>query len=188
MAAEFLESFHGYLETDAFSGYKALEKEQAQITAAFCWAHARRDFSDALKAVGAKNGVPIPQEGSVAAQALYANLGGMYRVNGKLELAKENMEQAIRIMDEYGLAYYHDSVVLITNYAVLLTDMGQPDVGLSALKKLCRVIREYNSDTGLDYASVQVAMENINLIMGKIQQATSHFQKAMEIYEMAFEV
>lgn len=29
----------------------------------------------------------------------YANLGGMYRVNGKLELAKENMEQAISIMD-----------------------------------------------------------------------------------------
>ena len=38
---------------------------------------------------------------------LYANLGGMYKMNGKLELAKENMEQAIRIIDEYGLAYYH---------------------------------------------------------------------------------
>ena len=48
----------------------------------------------------------------------YANLGGMYRVNGKLELAKENMEQAIRIMDEYGLLCYHDSVVQITNYAL----------------------------------------------------------------------
>ena len=118
---------------------------------------------------------------------LYANLGGMYRVNGKLELAKENMEQAIRIMNEYGLAYYHDSVVQITNYAVLLTDMGQPDVGLSALRKLCRVIREYNSDTGLDYAGVQEAMGGICLTMGEIQQATSHFQKAMEIYETVFE-
>ena len=48
VAAEFLEDFHGYLETDAFSGYKALEKEQTQITAAFCWAHARR--STILKA------------------------------------------------------------------------------------------------------------------------------------------
>ncbi len=118
---------------------------------------------------------------------LYANLGGMYRVNGKLELAKENMEQAIRVMDEYGLAYYHDSVVQITNYAVLLTDMGQPDIGLSALRKLCRVIREYNSDTGLDYANVQEAMGNICLTIGEIQQATSHFQKAMEIYETVFE-
>ena len=73
---------------------------------------------------------------------LYAGIFGMYKMNGKLELAKENMEQAIRIIDEYGLAYYHDSIVQITNYAVLLTDMGQPDVGLSALRKLCRVVRE----------------------------------------------
>lgn len=118
---------------------------------------------------------------------LYSNLGGMYKMSGKLELAKQNMEQAIKIIDEYDLAYYHDSIVQITNYAVLLTDMGQPDIGLSALRKLCRVIREYNSDTGLDYANVQEAMGNICLTIGEIQQATSHFQKAMEIYEIVFE-
>lgn len=84
VAAEFLENFHGYLETDAFSGYKALEKEQTQITAAFCWAHARRDFSDALKAVGAKSGVAIPQEGSVAAQAL-AKIAEIYHLEGLLK-------------------------------------------------------------------------------------------------------
>ena len=65
--------------------------------------------------------------------------------------------------------------------------MGQPDVGLSALRKLCRVIQEYNSDMGLDYASVQEAMGGICLTMGEIQQATSYFQKAMEIYETVFE-
>ena len=129
----------------------------------------------------------VTADNALLVSNLYANLGGMYRVNGKLESAKENMEQAIRIMDEYGLAYYHDSIVQITNYAVLLTDMGQPDIGLSALRKLCRVIREYNSDTGLDYASVQEAMGGICLTMGEIQQATSHFQKAMEIYETVFE-
>ena len=46
---------------------------------------------------------------------------------------------------------------------------------------------KYNSDTGLDYASVQEAMGGICLTMGEIQQATSHFQKAMEIYENVFE-
>ena len=129
----------------------------------------------------------VTPDNALMVSNLYANLGGMYGVNGKLELAKENMEHAVKIMDEYGLAYYHDSIVQITNYAVLLTDMGQPDVGLSALRKLCRVIREYNSDTGLDYASVQEAMGGICLTMGEIQQATSHFQKVMEIYENVFE-
>lgn len=129
----------------------------------------------------------VTADNALLVSNLYANLGGMYRVNGKLELAKESMEQAIRIIDEYGLAYYYDSVVQITNYAVLLTDMGHPNVGLSALRKLCRVIREYNSDTGLDYANVQEAMGGICLTMGEIQQATAHFQKAMKIYETVFE-
>ena len=34
---------------------------------------------------------------------------------------------------------------------------------LSALKKLCRVIQEYNSDKTMDYASVQEAMDGICL-------------------------
>ena len=75
----------------------------------------------------------ITPDNALLAANLYSNLGGMYKMNGKLELAKASMEQAIGIMDEYGLAYYHDSIVQITNYAVLLTDMGQPNAGLSAL-------------------------------------------------------
>lgn len=129
----------------------------------------------------------VTADNALLAANLYSNLGSLYRMNGKLELAKQNMEQAVQIMDEYGLAYYHDSIVQITNYAVLLTDMGQPDIGLSALRKLCCVIREYNSDTSLDYANVQEAMGGICLTIGDIQQATTHFQKAMSILEMIFE-
>lgn len=58
---------------------------------------------------------------------------------------------------------------------------------LSALKKLCRVIQEYNSDKTMDYASVQEAMGGICLTIGDIQQATTHFKKAMAIYEVLFE-
>lgn len=84
VAAEFLKGFEGYLETDAFSGYKALEKEQAQITAAFCWAHARRDFADALKAAGVNNQTSVPQEESVAAQAL-VKIAEIYHLEGALK-------------------------------------------------------------------------------------------------------
>ena len=48
---------------------------------------------------------------------------------------------------------------------------------LSALKKLCRVIQEYNSDKTMDYASVQEAMDGICLTIGDIQQATTHSRK-----------
>lgn len=129
----------------------------------------------------------ITLDNALLVSNLYSNLGGMYKMSGKLDLAKQNMEQAIQIMEQYGIAHYHDSITQITNYAVLLTDMGQPDIGLSALRKLCRVIREYNSDTGLDYASVQEAMGNICLTTGDVQQATTHFKKAMAIYETIFE-
>ena len=129
----------------------------------------------------------IHQDNALLVSNLYSNLGGMYKMAGKLEVAKENMEQAIHILEQYGLAAYHDSIVQITNYAVLLTDMGQPVLGLSALKKLSRVIREFNSDKSMDYAQVQEAMGNICLTIADIDQATTHFKKAMAIYEVMFE-
>jgi len=70
---------------------------------------------------------------------------------------------------------------------VLLTEMGEPQLGLSALQKLSRVIREYNSDKSADYGAVQEAMGNIRLVTGDIQQATIHYKKALAIYESVFE-
>ena len=129
----------------------------------------------------------ITSDNALLAANLHANLGGMYRQSGKYELAKQYMEQGIHLLEQFGLVPYHDSLPQITNYAVLLTEMGQPDMGLSALRKLSRVIREYNSDQTIDYASVQEAMGNICLTIGEVQQATIHFQKAMAVYEMVFE-
>ena len=65
--------------------------------------------------------------------------------------------------------------------------MGQPQLGLSALQKLVRVVREYNSDKTADYGAVQDAMGKICLAMGDVQQATTHFKKALAIYETVFE-
>lgn len=47
----FLRGFSGTLVSDAFSGYKSLDKNDENIHSAFCWAHARRDYADALKAL-----------------------------------------------------------------------------------------------------------------------------------------
>lgn len=129
----------------------------------------------------------ITSDNALLAANLHANLGGMYRQSGKHELAKQHMEQGIQLLEQFGLVPYHDSIPQITNYAVLLTEMGQPDIGLSALRKLSRVIREYNSEQTIDFANVQEAMGNICLTIGEVQQATTHFQKAMTVYEMVFE-
>ena len=48
---KFLEGFSGTLVSDAFSGYKSLDKNDENIRSAFCLAHARRDYADALKAL-----------------------------------------------------------------------------------------------------------------------------------------
>ena len=51
---KFLNGFSGTLVSDAFSGYKSLDKNDENIHSAFCWAHARRDYADALKALNVK--------------------------------------------------------------------------------------------------------------------------------------
>ena len=45
----FLKVISGILVSDAFSGYKALDKEKTEIPSAFSGAPARRDYADALK-------------------------------------------------------------------------------------------------------------------------------------------
>ena len=54
-----LEGFSGYLHTDAYAGYNAVVEHQ-QLTRVLCMAHARRYFTDALKANGVNpNKLPI---------------------------------------------------------------------------------------------------------------------------------
>ena len=129
----------------------------------------------------------ITEENALLAANLHANLGGLYRQIGNLELAKQNMEQGIRIMEQYALVPYHDSIPQIANYALLLTELGQSAVGLSALQKLSGVIREYNSDRSMDFAMVQETSGYICLAVGDIKQATAFLKSALEIYEDLFD-
>ena len=114
---------------------------------------------------------------------LHSNLGGLYRINGQLDLAKKHMEMSISLLEQYQLLYTNDSIPQINNYAVLLTEMQEPALALSSLQKLAQIIKEYNSNHCLDYAQVQEAIGNICLITANISQAKQHFQKALRIYE-----
>ena len=48
-ARDFLKDYKGYVQSDGFSGYNALEEIDG-ITLCGCWAHARRKFVDVVKA------------------------------------------------------------------------------------------------------------------------------------------
>lgn len=128
----------------------------------------------------------ISEENAHLVSNLYSNLGGLYKKTRKRDLAQQAMEQGLRILEQYDLLYYHDSIAQTANYAVLLTEMGQPEKGLSALKKLSRMIRDLNSDQTMDYATVQEAIGGICLAAGDIRQATTHFKKALAIYEAVY--
>ena len=114
---------------------------------------------------------------------LHSNLGGLYRINGQLDLAKRHMKMGISLLEQYQLLYTNDSIPQINNYAVLLIEIQEPDLALSALQKLAQIIKEYNSNHCLDYAQVQESLGSICLITANISQAKTHFKKALKIYE-----
>ncbi|MFZ5571499.1 MAG: IS66 family transposase [Thermodesulfobacteriota bacterium] len=53
VALSFLEGYRGYIQTDGYSGYDALEKKDG-ILLLGCWAHVRRKFFEVIKAKSGK--------------------------------------------------------------------------------------------------------------------------------------
>lgn len=93
---EFLKGFSGILESDAFKAYSSLDKGDNPIRAAFCWAHARRDFADALKVL--KGDAKKLAHETVAHKAL-VQIGHIYKAEEALkDLSAE--ERQIRRHDE----------------------------------------------------------------------------------------
>jgi len=62
---QILGDYQGFIQTDGYGGYDALGKQEGVIHVG-CWAHARRKFTDAIKALSAKK----RNKGTVANQAL----------------------------------------------------------------------------------------------------------------------
>ena len=114
---------------------------------------------------------------------LHANLGGLYRINGHPDLAREHMEKSISLLDQFNLLHINDSIPQIANYAMFLTEQQEPERGISELQKLSGIIKEYHSDECLDYAKVQETLATIYLMTANLSHAKTHFKKAFKIYE-----
>lgn len=79
---EYYKDYNGVLVTDSLEQYHLLERKLEKITNANCWAHARRDFSDAIKAMDKKDPTVVHQ--SVAYQAL-EKIGKFYNIDTELK-------------------------------------------------------------------------------------------------------
>ena len=114
---------------------------------------------------------------------LHANLGGLYRMKGYPDLAREHMGKSISLLDQFNLLHINDSIPQIANYAMFLTEQQEPERRISELQKLSGIIKEYHSDKCLDYAKVQENLATIYLMTANLSQAKTHFKKAFKIYE-----
>lgn len=101
---EFYKDFKGILVTDGLQQYHMLEHLINGFTSANCWAHARRDFADAVKAIGKSNEKALKQ--STAYQAL-ARIGAIYKIDDGLkelspeERLRERQKSIKPLVEEY---------------------------------------------------------------------------------------
>ena len=90
----FYRDYKGFLVTDGLQQYHLVEKELPGITNANRWAHARRDFADACKAMGTKNQA---LKTSVAHRALEL-IGAVYAAEEPLkDLSREERHKQRQI-------------------------------------------------------------------------------------------
>lgn len=101
----FLKGFKGYLQTDGYPGYNDIK----DVTIAGCWAHARRGFTDALKALpkDAKTTKAIACEGRGYCNRLFnmersfSGLPPDERYKKRLEHSKDVLEAFLAWLNEY---------------------------------------------------------------------------------------
>ena len=88
----FYNGFKGILITDGLQQYHLIEQLLDGLTNANCWAHARRLYADAIKAIGKSNREAIKT--SIAYQALM-RIAAIYKLDNTLKdlSAKERLEE-----------------------------------------------------------------------------------------------
>ena len=79
---EYYKDFNGILMTDGLAQYHKIARELEGLTNANCFTHARRDYADAIKAIGKGN--PEAIKSSIAYKAL-TRIGAIYKLEEALK-------------------------------------------------------------------------------------------------------
>jgi transposase len=101
VAANFLGSYHGYVQTDGYSGYDFLDRQEGIIHLA-CWAHVRRKFKEVVRAGGEFAGDGLAHEALDKIRQLY-RIEKEAVVNGSDadELYNERQKRSIPLLDKF---------------------------------------------------------------------------------------
>lgn len=92
---EFLKDFAGVVVCDGYCAYRKLDRENPDIIFAGCWTHARRYFSDALKAL--PKAAQKAANDTVAYEAL-KRIGAIYHLDNQLSNLKPDERKKQRQM------------------------------------------------------------------------------------------
>ena len=128
----------------------------------------------------------ITADNALLSSNLHANLGGMYRESGSYIKAKEHMEASITLLRQYDLLACHDSIPQVVNYALMLSEMGQPDKAITVLEQVEKVVQAHNSAICMDTAAIHEAIGNTYLMTGNVEQAAIQHRKCLAIYAELF--
>jgi transposase len=109
IASAFLGDYHGYVQTDGYSGYDFLDNREGIIHVG-CWAHSRRKFFAVVKALGGKGKVQNLQDFGKAGEALQIirDLYGIEKKAHDMELPpelvyEERQKKSKPILDKFKL-------------------------------------------------------------------------------------
>jgi transposase len=112
---EYLKGYKGYVQTDGYGGYDFLDTI-ADITHVGCWAHARRNFVDVVKASGKRESVKgrtgVAEDAVLYIQRLYA-------------IEKDARERELSFDDVYELRQERSKPVLIEFKSWLVNKYNQ---------------------------------------------------------------
>ena len=140
---EFLANYKGFLVTDGLQQYHLVEQEIEGLTNANCWAHARRDFADACKAIGKTNQDALKI--SVAHKALEL-IAAIYHEDEKLKelSAEERFKQRQIKVAPHVDAFFAWVKEKINDGATL--PKGKTAEGLNYCLKLEKYLRVFLTD------------------------------------------
>lgn len=139
-AKAFLKDFKGHLQTDGYSGYKALA-QTADITAVGCWAHARRKFADIVKSTGNTAGK------SAEALTLISNL---YKIEKDTKEARHPPDVIIRIRQETSKPLLEKFKVWLEDHKKVIVPKSPLGQAVGYVLRQWGPLTEYLTDGRLD--------------------------------------